>query len=143
MNYLSLIIKTFTVNNYYLPLMKIFTVNKNNNGWWNLLTVNDISFLTTKSHLLVLYFSYFHLNLCTTQRNGFSVPSNSTINLNIIFGEQLLVFFQYLISFISYWIFFSLLVVWNIWKFALVKVTSYLVMRLNFLSFQLNFRRKT
>ena len=48
--------KISTVNNYYLPLMKLFTVNKNINGCWKLISLNDISltcYKTTKSHLIV------------------------------------------------------------------------------------------
>ena len=46
--------KLFTVNNNYLPLIKILTVNESHN--WNSLTVNDISLTcnkTIKSHLVV------------------------------------------------------------------------------------------
>ena len=69
-NYYLLLIEIFTINIDNIPLMKLFTFNKNINGLKNLLSVKDLSLTcekTIKSYLIVNYTLFYKQRFFSTQ----------------------------------------------------------------------------
>ena len=69
-SYYLLLIEIFTINIDNIPLMKLFTFNKNINGLKNLLSVKDLSLTcekTIKSYLIVNYTLFYKQRFFSTQ----------------------------------------------------------------------------